>query len=304
MTKSGYIENSIINPFIFGRPLEPEEPFFGRGDDLSWLEYSAKKANIHQPLFLIGSPGTGKTTLVKRLVHSPELQNLTTIIIDTPHITQSDVREFFWGLSQSITKLLASRDKRAPPIQKRMLVLRPAHEFKKEFWMPLDESLGGERILLAFDKAEVLFTLQESDAQGHDTLDIILQLYSKISQIEFLFVLSDNISQNPSGARFLSDGTRIRLLKNFSFDQSVDIINQLHPYRITGDVRRYIHDLTGGHPNDLQRLCYMLYERCLQMGITHITMADIAVALQMDHAPGDYFMPVFRRRNIYKYKIP
>jgi hypothetical protein len=185
-----------------------------------------------------------------------------------------------------------------------MLVLNPLHEYMKKFWFPLADSLEDVRLLLAFDDADILYGTANGKNRKDEILDIILDLYEEVDNIEYLMVSSDVVSQRASVADQMIDESAVLELSNFDLDDSLDIINLAYPYRIVDSVGTYIHDLTGGHPNDLQRFCHALYERCFNMGITHITFADIAAALILDLGPGDFHMPVFKRKNIYKYHTP
>jgi hypothetical protein len=304
MSREKSVRETTINPFIFGRPLEASEPFFDRGHEQAWITYSAQKPRGNKPLFLMGPPGIGKTSLVKRAAEDPGEEFLTTIIVDVPRAFEAEVRDFLWGFSQLITSSLANEALQMPQLEKRKLLLQPLEEFKDEFWIPLDESFAGERLLLVLDDAEILFDLHGTDSPGHELLDIILQLYNEAKHIEILFVLLDGARRSLSIPQLMAEETKILNMNNFDLDDALKIIDLLHPYRAANDVRKYIHDLTGGHPNDLQRLCHGLFERCTQLGITHITMADVAVVLYMDPSPSEYYMPVYKRRNVYKYRFP
>lgn len=304
MSQEEVVRETTVNPFIFGRPLEASEPFFDRGHEQAWITYSAQKPRGDKPLFLMGPPGIGKTSLIKRAVEDPGEAFPTTIFVDVPRTFEAEVRDFLWGFSRLITSSLPNAASQSPQLEKRKLLLQPLDEFKNVFWIPLDESFAGERLLLVLDDAEILFDLHETDSPGNELLDIILQLYDEAKNIEILFVLSDRANGSLPIPRSMADESKILNLNNFDLDDALKIIDLLHPYRAANDVRKYIHDLTGGHPNDLQRLCHALFERCTQLGIAHITMADVAVALYMDPSPGDYYMPVYKRRNIYKYRFP
>lgn len=304
MTQSVPVEESPGNPFIFGRPLEISDPFFGRRDEISWIRRAVWTEIERQPLVIRGSPGIGKTSIVNRLVHDTDSQNLTTIGIDASQIFDLNVRDFLWRFSQEITKGLASSDRVAPSIQKRMLVLRPVEVFSKRFWMPLAKIMSDERLLIAFDDADILFGLSEETSYGAEIVDIMSRLYKEVESIEFLLVLSDNVKRKQLAGDLLFDNSWILEIGNFDKQQSLDIIRQAYPRRIADIVGTFIYDLTGGHPSDLQRLCHALLERCLHLGINHITLADVAVTLAMDLDPGDFQMPVFKRRNIYKSRVP
>ncbi len=304
MIQSIPVEEATENPYIFGRPLEKSDPFFGRHDEISWIKRSVWTEKERQPLAIKGSPGIGKTSIVNRLVHDTDSQKLITIGIDASQIFDLDVRDFLWRFSQEITKGLAECGRVAPSLQKRMLVLRPLEVFSKRFWMPLAKTMSGERLLIAFDDADFLFGLLGERSPGIETLDIMSRLFKEVETIEFLLVLSDNVKRKPLEGDLLFDKLRILEIANFDKQQSLDIIRQAYPRRIADIVGTYIFNLTGGHPSDLQRLCHALYERCLHLGTNHITLADVAVTLAMDLVPGDFQMPVFKRRNIYKYRLP
>lgn len=304
MTQSAPVEEPLGNPFIFGRPLEKTDPFFGRRDEVSWITESVWTERGSQPLAIIGSPGIGKTSIVNRLVHGTESQKLTAVGIDTSQIFNLDVRDFLWRFSQEITSGLADSGRIAPSIQKRMLVLRPMKEFSKRFWMPLAKTMSDERLLVVFDDADSLFDLSGNKSSGTEITDIMTKLYKEVESIEFLLMLNDSVKMKPLANVLLIDKSRVLEIGNFNKQLSLDIIRQAYPRQIAEIVGTYIYNLTGGHPSDIQRLCHALYERCLHLGTNHITLADVAVTLAMDLDPGDFQMPVFKRRNIYKFRLP
>ena len=292
------------NPFVFGRPLDPADHFFHRGHELAWLSITALKPKGTQPLAVVGPPGIGKTSLLKRAADEPGSKNLKIIIIDAPAIVQIENREFLWSLAQEMSRELREFGIQAPELQKRRLLLNALNEFNTHFWNPLDQSLQDLRVLLVLDRAEVFFDLAEGDELGSDILNIMTDLYLEASNIEYLYVLYEVEAKYRQTAQILGEDAKVLELRNFKLEEALNIIDGLHPYWAAKDVRKYIHDLTGGHPNDLQRLCHALYERCSQQGISHITMADVTAVLTMDPNPSDFYMPVYKRRNIYKYRFP
>ncbi|MFN2187564.1 MAG: AAA family ATPase [Candidatus Promineifilaceae bacterium] len=292
------------NPFIYGRPLETADPFFHRGHELAWISYSGQKPRESKPLALVGPPGIGKTSLIKQAMADPGNKELQIIIIDAPSIVEIEVREFLWSFTERLSLELKRIGIAAPELQKRQLLHNAVHEFDTGFWEPLDDSLINQRLLLVLDAADLLFELAESNRLGSEILDIIHQLYLGSAHIEFLYVLFQVDRSNPSARCLFPYDDRILELRNFELEEALYIIDRFHPYWAAKDVRKYIHDLTGGHPNDLQRLCHILYNRCAQLGISHITMADVSAVLAMDPSPDDYYMPVYRRRNVYKYRFP
>ncbi|HSG18902.1 MAG TPA: hypothetical protein VLE70_21590, partial [Anaerolineae bacterium] len=57
----------------------------------------------------------------------------------------------------------------------------------------------------------------------------------------------------------------------------------------------FIHELTAGHPGDVQCLCHALFDRHLGRRHSQITAADVLAVLQHNISPSDFHGPVFRR---------
>jgi hypothetical protein len=58
-----------LSPFIAGRPLRADEPFFGRDDLLGWI---GQDLATDQPVNLVGERRIGKTSLLNHLVGNQE----------------------------------------------------------------------------------------------------------------------------------------------------------------------------------------------------------------------------------------
>lgn len=289
------------NPFVYDRPLEKTDRFVGRQQVLSRIHSSFQDGSARRPLVLSGMAGIGRTSTIRKLASSKSPHSLITAHINTPGLIGDDIRDFLWRISEAIDDGVRDTGLQLPDLQKRMLVLRPIQVFRKRYWAPLDEVLGGRRLLLAFDDADVLAYGLAGDSLESDILDIMHELFKNSSRIEFLFGLTGYAVSDSTGWLDFFEELRSVNIPKFEFDQSAELMRQASPFHILGDVGRYIHILTGGHPGDLQRLCHALYERCILLGISHVTMADVAVTLALSLSPGEFYTPVYDRQAMIKH---
>ena len=235
MSRSIFDIAAVDNPFVFGRPLEENEPFFNRGHELAWLIYSAQRPKGHHPLILTGAPGTGKSSLVNRLAVSLENEKLILLVLNSRKLRGMDGRDFLWYFYEQASSNLTSSGFKGPELERRQLILHPLIEFKEEYWSPLDALLSDNRLLVIFDEADILFDLDERQRAGRSLLDIILELYRDSVNIEFLLVLED-AGKGAKMAEYVADDGRILELGNFELDEALSIVDQLHPFRVANDV--------------------------------------------------------------------
>ncbi len=292
-----------VNPFVYGRPIQKSDQFFGRRRYFLWIGDCLNDVIRHRPLVISGADGFGKTSFANQLVSARPIKDLITVQIEAHSILKSNLRDFFWRVSQAISSGLAIANQPAPPLQKRMLILRPEQEFMKRYWRPLDDILGTRKLLLVFDNIDLLMSPTSHEPRHEAVLDIMREIFDESNSIEYLFFLRNGLREILIGDRVLFDALYSARLSNFDRKVAFEIIRQAQPIRIVDRVASYIYELTAGHPNDLQRLCHALFERSIALGVSHITLADVAVTLSTDLTPGDFQTAVFERRKMLEYQL-
>ena len=79
-------------------------------------------------------------------------------------------------------------------------------------------------------------------------------------------------------------------------DETTSLLKIAGQYTIPDYVCGYIFRLTSGHPADVQRLAYHIFERSVEAGYRFVTVADVLAILSSDLKSGDFYQPVYGQR--------
>lgn len=285
-----------MNPFVYGHPLGKNDHLYGREKLLSRLDQMVSDKEHYKPLLLFGPEGIGKTSLLVHFLMSRIQRHSPGTLVDTRTLIGFNLQDFLWRTSQAINRALKQLSIPTPPLQKRSLVLRPEHEFRKLFWLPLLETLGDRRLIVALDDAEQLLSGSPSGEQHRNIIETLQRLDEMSPKVIIFFVCTDLPDQWPPERTLYLKEIRTIELRPFAPETSAQVLRQIEPPYVADETAAYIHSLTGGHPQDLQRLGHALYERSAQLGIRQITIADVMAELATNLSPADFSSAVYRRR--------
>ena len=263
--------SSVINPFIYGRALEPAE-FHGRGQELHHL-YS--RLATGQSTAFIGQPHTGKTSLLKYLLDDQiraetfgnRFERDLFSFLDAQKLRGVKTRAGFW--ERALAPLAQCLKTGKPEHLKSLDSLYRVAQKNKFGTFELEQlfagmSAAGTRLMLMLDEFDHFLlhpVLNSAEFYGalrslaSRSLGLVLVIAAR-KALEELNQLTQKI--NPYGSPYFNIFTEIKL-GAFSQDEISALLDRAGE-RFKRRDRHYITAVSGGHPYLTQAAAATLWE--------------------------------------------
>lgn len=175
------------NPYVVGRPLGPEDPFYGRDELFERLRTSFQGAEQDNIVVLIGLRRMGKTSVLRRLhEHLPEAY--VPILVDLQALGPGGEVEFFRDIASQICEELEERGVTLMEPPAESFEEEPGQFFRRSFLREVKWVLGNRRALLIFDEMEVLEERMSAGQLPRQILAYMRSLMQHEDGISFMLV--------------------------------------------------------------------------------------------------------------------
>lgn len=288
-------KTDFINPFVYDKPVNKQGPYINRDRASNWVKENLKN-KISLPLIIEGEPGVGKTTMLLEVKNIGQQLELISLYVDLKGISTGSFIDFLWGLGRAISRELLNAEIEPPPLEKRMLVIRPWQAFRQRFWQQLPAEVQNRGLLLILDNFDRLASKLATPETNRAFRQYLYELLSSSQEMYLVAAITGRLAtfSPPELVPFN------RLLRHeltlLSEEQTHKLLNMNGTYHISTPVATYIHSLTWGHPGDVQRLGYALFERMSNNNFTTTTVADVVSTLRTDMKPGNFKRAVIKQR--------
>lgn len=260
----------IKNPYAVDAAAE-SPLFVGRETAVSWVQTQlAQPADAQKPLLIAGPARSGKTALLRHLTTLRfEPQHFTPLYIDVSTLPTNSPGSFLRALAFEIHQATNTEF----TLRKTQFIAEPLHAFYQQGLQPA--LVAHERFLLLFDNVDALLAA----ANGHVSIDLLLALHELLQQAHQSTCLLALTLPDPAPAE--SEPPWLAQTAAFTLDyltaaETAVLVQDPVPYPVVADVSDYIHTVTGGRPDAVQRLCHDLFTRWQQQHLQQITVADAA----------------------------
>jgi len=288
------------NPFVFDRPVDNSNLFVSREEALSWV-FDNLGNSLSMPLTIHGAPGIGRTTFLRQVQKEAILQDIIPVYVNLKQMSLDSFSEFLWVFGKTIVGGLADIGFSAPPLEKRMLILRPWQAFQQSFWRQLIKEYSGRRILLILDNFETLANKSISAEATRAYRQYLGGLLEESQDVLALTSFAGRIeTYDPVELAPFHQSLNYRITQ-FSESQTGELINQNPVLSIQQSLASYIYSLTRGHPADIQRLCHAIFERMQLYNFRVVTVADVVSTLRTELKPADFRRPIFHQKEKLSY---
>lgn len=288
---------TLSNPFVIDRPVTEEEMFVGRDKGFQWLRDEISTTSRLPPLAIEGPEGMGKTSFLKQILAGRLGDIVIPIYLDIRELPFENLTEFLWSLAKITMAGLEGQTIDGPTMEKRLLILRPWQAFNHHFWRQLTAATGDSSILFLVDNFDDVIADEFEDQTMNIYRHRLFELFQTDHKIVTLFTLKSRIEAYDPQSLSPFDNAKSYRLNFFTQLETNELLIRAMSFPVFTDISAFIHDLTGGHPGDLQRLGHALHDYGSSRRLRQITMVDILAVLEYQLQPKVFHTAVHRRRD-------
>lgn len=295
---------TLSNPFVIDGPVTNDEMFIGRNRGFQWLKDEISTTSKLPPLAIEGPDGIGKTTFLSQIVTGRLGDAIIPIYLDINELALENLTEFLWTLAKITMAGFEKQHVDGPTMEKRLLILRPWQAFNQHFWHQLTASSGGRSIMFLVDNFDAII----ADEFENHTLNIyrhrLFELFQTDHRIVVLFTLKNRIEAYDPQSLSPFDIARSYRLPVFTPQETTNLLIRAMSFPVFTDLANFVHELTGGHPGDLQRLCHSLHKYGSSRRLKQITLADVLAVLDSQLSPKKFHTAVYHQRDNISLQFP
>jgi hypothetical protein len=295
---------TLSNPFVIDGPITNDGMFVGRDLGFQWLSDEISTTPSLPPLAIEGPEGIGKTSFLKQIYAGRLGDSVVPIYLDIKELPFENLTEFLWALAKITMAGLERRSIDGPTMEKRLLILRPWQAFNHHFWHQLTKSAGGRSILFLVDNFDEVVASEFEDRAKNINRNRLFELFQSDHQIVVFFSLKGRIEAYDPQNLAPFDIARSYRLSFFTHQETNELLIQAMSFPVFTDLSTFIHDLTSGHPGDLQRLGHALHEYGSSRRLRQITLVDVLAVLENQLQPKVFHTAVHRRRDELSLQYP
>ena len=284
------------NPYVKGMPVTDTKLIFGRNGIFRWLLANLGPVNPGKPLLIWSKPGIGKSTVMHQISNRILGASFLVISIDAEQLVTDSLTDFFWRLASTAGEALGNHDLSSPKLEKPMLVLTPERVFNRDFWEPVLEEHSERQFIVTIDNLEKLIVDRPGEGPLARKRRQLWRLTIDHENVNLILALSGRPELYSKEAFAPFDVSLAYQLRKLKAPESHELLNIPRTYDVPQHVSEYIHHLTGGHPADLQRIGYAIFERMERLHLRRVTLADVLVVLSGAFQPSDFYGPVYAKR--------
>ncbi|NIT56874.1 MAG: AAA family ATPase, partial [Aliifodinibius sp.] len=269
---------SSSNPYTIDEAVSDPVMFFGRSELFSWIEDMLQNRPLGEPLILFGPPGVGKSSILKQLALGRLGEGMAVFQTDIKNLPLENLCSFLWALAEKINEDTVSSDVKilVSPVEYSRFSAEPGAAFEEFLAIIREDRLQEKQLVMAFDDLDILIGQSQEGYPEYEILSYLHNLLQRDKDLSCIITLNVPVDKLPPNALAPFNLSNQFEVSNFDLETTLTFLKQSVLFNTSAVVGEYIFKLTDGHPGDIQRLCYRLYERRLKNQLLHITLADVA----------------------------
>jgi formylglycine-generating enzyme required for sulfatase activity len=285
------------NPYTIDDVVTDPVMFFGRAEVLAWIAKMLHKGHTNEPLILYGLPGVGKSSILKQLELGRLGEESTVIQTNIQDLPLDNLCSFLWTLAEKINQETISSEVQVivSPVEYNHFSADPAAAFDQFLSIIEEDRVEDNQLILAFDDLDILAGQSQSGFPEHEILTFLHTFLQQKEKLAYLFTFNGPLEKLPTDALAPFKLTQQFEVSNFDLETTLTFLKRSALFNTSAAVGKYIFNLTGGHPGDIQRFCHALYERRLNNQLLHITLADVVAVTRQAKRQNGFQTAVYRR---------
>jgi tetratricopeptide (TPR) repeat protein len=260
------------NPYIIGRPITEPELFFGRESLFQFINDNLMQSG--RIILLYGQRRIGKSSVLSQIPQKVENDQFKFVIFDLQDKGQLSLSGVLHSLATEIIDYLElDEDGITPPSLGELET--NSSIFSSQFLPELYQALGDKKLVLLLDEFDVLNNYDSDSALEH----FFPYLKSLVNQHKKLFII-------PVLGRQLGDMPKLLSLFRGAPHRQIGLLDQTSAKQLItepakgvleydSDAIQAILELSAGHPNFTQLLCFALFGRAREEDNWKVTRTDV-----------------------------
>jgi outer membrane protein assembly factor BamB len=293
----------IPNPYRSGLPLrgneEDREMFFGRQEDLQFLQDKLTNPDANNTVVLSGQRRSGKTSLLYRFMG--EIANLEqdiAVLIDLQSLASATgVQQFLPEFAREISDTLKDRGLDVPNLATFDFSENPTATFSL-FLDSVLPAVAKRKLILLVDEFEILDDKIKKGEISPDFLKYLRSLMQHQQGITFLFAGAPKIRQMTEWywAAFFNTTFPYTLSKLNTKDAEDLIIQPVSGYLEYDELAiEKLHRLTGDQPYLIHIICETLIRLANKKKKSYVTVNDVNIAMAQVIEREDHFVWIWNQ---------
>ncbi len=260
------------NPYIIGRPISEPELFFGREEELSFIEENLKRGE--KVILVHGQRRIGKSSLLHKISKCIKLDKFAFVTFDLEHYSQEKIEYLLENLAETVIEQLEiTPDKVVIPRVKQIQEQKDI--FYTKFLHQIYEYLKATNLVLLLDEFDTL-----NDKNIGATLESLFkQLNHVVYQNKRLFVIIFSGRQSADISNLIEIFQNVPIVEVGLLDD--ESIKQLiikpaaNSLKYEPEAIQAITNLSAGHPYFIQVLCFAIFSRARELEKWQVTEEDV-----------------------------
>lgn len=264
--------NSIINPYIVGVPIDSSKDFYGRVDILKDISMHLNSTQ-QKVLVVYGQRRIGKTSILRQILNSSPASYIPIYIELSSALTK--LKDFLQVMIREISQKIG--------IDEPINIDNIETYFLNEFLSNVNNIIKNRRLLLIIDEFDILGDPQFSPNSPlrNEVFQYVQRIFREERAIFFIFAVGRRIDELPDYfSSIFKDGVFIKISL---LDRKE--VQELITKPLVG-IREYeaiaideIFKLTSGNPFLTQLMCYEIFNNMRKEGSRSVTANDVQNAV-------------------------
>lgn len=264
------------NPYIIGRPISEPEKFFGRQEQLAFIEENLRRGE--KVILLHGQRRIGKSSLLQNIPKLVKVDKSAFVSFDLEYHSQENLENLLENLAETIVEQLKiAPDKVTIPKAKK--IEEQTDIFCTNFLPQIHEHLKDTNLVLLLDEFDAL----NNKHIGVELESLFKQLKNIVYKNQRLFVI---IFAGRKPADILNllkifpkvPIAEVGLLDNESIEQLI-IQPVADSLKYEPKAIQAITDLSAGHPYFIQILCFAIFSRARELEKWEVSEEDVEMII-------------------------
>lgn len=256
---------SFKNPYVVGRPPEPDSPVFvGREEIFNFIRSALLEGQHQNVVALVGQRRMGKTSILEQLPKRLGSEVLCVKLDCSGLGTGADTAGLLYEVACTVSETLSEAGLPAPKVDQEAFRLSPGLTFERDILRPAFDILGSRRMLWMLDELEAWGSRAQRGRLDPDVFGFLRHLIQRYEPLALLIVGTQNL--------YRLSGTGVSPLLNLATTRRLGVLDEKTGQQLVKDplrdvlfwdelaVTRLLR-LAGGHPYFLQAACWLLVEQ-------------------------------------------